>query len=105
MAAVDASTGTEQAEGPLVLKPKLDLTESEAILVALMKRRGADVQIDASGVEQVGAHALQTLLVAFQSWKADGKSFAVTGWPEGAVEQLAVLGIDQGMLTSERTTA
>ncbi len=88
-----------------MLKPKLDLTESEAILVALLKRRGANVEIDASGVEQIGAHAVQTLLVACQSWKADGHTFSVSGWSEAAMEQLALLGMDQGMLASGGATA
>lgn len=45
------------------------LTETHADLV---RRRGADLDLEASQVDRFGAQALQLILSAFMTWREDG---------------------------------
>lgn len=78
---------------PVVLPARLDSAAAVGIAGILRDRLGTDVVIDASQVELLGARALQTLLIAAASWRAAGRSFAVTGLPPGVRTQLSDLGL------------
>ena len=95
----DGSGGLE----PLRLAAKLDLRASLELAEALRTRRGTDLAIDASAVEHLGAHAVQTLLVAANSWARDGNHLALDHLPDAATGQLSVLGIDPAQLSSGGT--
>lgn len=101
MAARRKARSTAIPDEPVRLEGKIDLAASEGLAGTLKDRRGSDLSIDASGVDQIGAHAVQTLLVARASWIADGKSFRVTGFPDAAVDQLRVLGLSPEALSTE----
>lgn len=81
-------------DGRLVMGPKLDFKASEDLAGDLQARRGRDIEIDASGVEVFGGHALQTILVAAESWRSDGHTLKVAGLSEAALKDLATLGQD-----------
>lgn len=85
-------------EGKLVLGEKLDFKASEDLIAELQARRGQDIEIDASGVELLGGHALQTLLVAIESWKKDEKTLKIVDLSETALKDLAALGLDPAVL-------
>ena len=74
------------------LKEKLDLPASEDLVETLKEHRGSDLTLDASAVNHMGAHALQTLIIAHKSWSDDGKALTLTGLPEDVLGQVEVLG-------------
>jgi chemotaxis protein CheX len=78
---------------PVVLPARLDSAAAIQLASELRGREGADVALDASGVEVVGAKAMQTLVVAAASWRAAGHRFSLTDLPEKVRGQLAMLGI------------
>lgn len=82
------------------LEPKLDLRASETLAETLRGLRGADLTLDGGRVEHLGAHALQTLLIAVKSWSEDGHSIACENLSAAALEQLAILGVGPGALSA-----
>lgn len=91
------------ATGRLVLVSKLDLKGSDDLAKELQGLRGASLIVDASAVEHLGAHAVQTLCVAARSWRADGHDFSVANLAQAATAQLATMGMDQTIFDAERT--
>lgn len=60
------------AQDVFVLPGRMDastLTETHADIV---RRRGADLELDASQVDRFGAQALQLILSTFATWREDG---------------------------------
>lgn len=92
---------SEQQE--LVLGEKLDFKASEGLISDLQARRGQDIEIDASAVEMLGGHALQTLLVAMESWKADGHSLKLINLSDAARQDAEALGQDTTALENGGT--
>jgi anti-anti-sigma regulatory factor len=78
---------------PVVLPARLDSAAAAELAQALCAREGADVALDAAGVDLMGAKALQTLLVAAAAWREAGHGFAVIGLTEKVRGQLAMLGL------------
>jgi anti-anti-sigma regulatory factor len=94
-----AKTGGAGVTAPVVLPARLDSAAAIQLARDLRPREGADVTIDASGVDLMGAKAVQTLVVAAAAWRAGGHAFSVTGLPAKARDQLAILGLsDFGLL-------
>jgi chemotaxis protein CheX len=63
---------------PVRLAEVLDAPALEALVKTLRDRRGAPLQLDASGVRRMGGLALQVLLSARNTWAADGQALSVT---------------------------
>jgi len=78
---------------PVVLPARLDSAAAIQLASELGAHEGADVLLDASGVELMGAKAMQTLVVAAASWRAAGLGFALTDLPEKVRGQLVLLGL------------
>ena len=72
---------------------KLDLRGSEALAEAIRTRRGSDVTINLARVEQFGAHAAQTLLVAHRPWEADRHAFVLAAPSTVVIEAIAAMGL------------
>ena len=102
MTTEEANDGGGQAK-QVTLKPKLDLKASEELVGELMSLRGNDVVVDASGVEHFGAHTLQTLMIAAESWRKDGRTLVVSDFSDAATEHLALMGLDHTIFEGERT--
>jgi chemotaxis protein CheX len=79
---------------PVVLPARLDTSAAITLARALQEHEGKDVLIDASGVDLVGAKAMETLLVAAASWRAAGRSFSIASLPDSARRQLSAMGLD-----------
>lgn len=81
----------------LRLNQVLDLNAAGPLAHELLALRGRDVDVDASGVERLGAQCLQVLLSARATWDADGAAFAVVSPSDEFTSTLALLGapIDQ----------
>jgi anti-anti-sigma regulatory factor len=83
---------------PVTLPAKLDSAAAVQLTRLLTERQGADVVLDAAGVDLLGARALQTLLVAASSWQASGHAFSVANLSAEVRTQLADLGFpDPGL--------
>ena len=78
---------------PVVLPARLDSAAAVQLALTLRDRQGADVVLDASGVDLLGARAVQTLLVAAMAWREAGNAFSVANLPTGICGQLAALGL------------
>jgi len=55
----------------LQLPAILDLQAASPLAAALLARRGADLVVDAAGVQRLGGQCLAVLLSASASWAAD----------------------------------
>lgn len=77
----------------LQLEPRLDLVAVRPLVESLLGARGADLTIDAGGVERLGGLALQALLAAQQVWARDGNTLAVTPRSSAFDAALASFGV------------
>lgn len=77
----------------VVLPARLDSAAAVQLAGELRDCEGADVVVDASGVEVMGARAAQTLIVAAAAWRAAGHGFSVTAIPEKVRGQLDIMGL------------
>ena len=76
----------------LALPAKLDQKAALALTDDLRAHRGADLEVDAGAVTHVGAVALQALLSAAATWRADGHALRLSNASDRCVEQLGLLG-------------
>ncbi|MEM1064096.1 MAG: STAS domain-containing protein [Pseudomonadota bacterium] len=85
----------EAADGArrLHLAHKLDLRGSEALAQALLEAEGNAVTIDAAQVDLLGAHALQTLIVAHNAWQEAGLAFTIDPVSPAMADALTTLGV------------
>ena len=61
----------------LTLPPALDLGAAMPLHALLLAHRGADLDLDAAGVERLGGLGLQLLLAARATWQADGMTLRI----------------------------
>lgn len=101
MAAPKTSKKVTRTAIRLELPGRLDLKASEALVGDLRAARGASLAIDAAAVEHLGAHALQTLIVAASSWHTDGHEFRVENLTAEINAQLVTLGADAAVFGGE----
>lgn len=77
---------------PLRLQSNLSLDQAAPLREALLARRGAPLQIDASDVERLSGPCFQVLAAARLTWQADGHPLAFAT-PSTAFETgLALMG-------------
>jgi chemotaxis protein CheX len=77
---VDVTENTdEQApdELDMQLPAILDLKAAAPLVAAFLDRRGADIVVDAAGVQRLGGQCLQVLLSAQSSWAEDAKVMVI----------------------------
>ena len=63
---------TLDAPEVLVLPGRMDASTLPETHADLVRRRGGDLDIDASQVDRFGAQALQLMLSSFATWREDG---------------------------------
>lgn len=78
--------------GALVLDEVLDIGAARPLTEALKARRGADLEVDASGVRRLGGLCLQALLAADAAWAADGRRLVIAAPSLGFTEALDLMG-------------
>ncbi|WP_297298245.1 STAS domain-containing protein [uncultured Methylovirgula sp.] len=78
----------------LTLEPVLDLKATTPLAEQLLAHRGADIIVDASAVERLGAQSLQVLLSALATWQADGHQLQFKQPSEAFIESLQLFGVD-----------
>ena len=77
----------------LTLPARLDSSAAPALMQTILGHRGRPVVLDASGVEVVGARAIEILIAAGRQWAADGLALAVEGPSDRYAATCAVLGV------------
>lgn len=78
----------------LNLAPVLDLNEATALHGKLMALRGADLTIDASSVERVGAQCVQVLMAAKKNWDEDKLTFRFSKVSDTFSKTMQLIGIN-----------
>jgi chemotaxis protein CheX len=77
----------------LQLPAVLDLTAAAPLAKSLLSRRGAELSVDASRVNRVGAQCLQVLVAAAETWKTDGVDLRLVKPTPEFLEGSRLLGI------------
>lgn len=86
---------------PFRLQSNLSLDQAAPLREALLARRGAALQIDASEVERLSGPCFQVLAAARHTWAADGQPLAFA-MPSTAFESgLALMGGADWIRTQE----
>ncbi|MGI3901834.1 MAG: STAS domain-containing protein [Janthinobacterium lividum] len=92
------------AVGSLALDEMLDLNAAAPLRQALLARRGADLAVDASAVQHLGAQCAQVLASAALTWAADGTVLTFAAASESFAQCARLLGL-HSTLTPESSLA
>ncbi len=77
----------------LVLPESLDSSAAAGIRDILLAHRGSPLVVDAGQVRRTGMQAVQVLIAAARTWRADGHSYAVTNSTNEFLDTLALVGL------------
>jgi len=87
-------TNCSQSEvNRLTLEPVLDLRAAKPLTDELLTLKGADLNVDASKVERIGAQCAQVLLSAMKTWEADHHAFSLVDESEAFRDGASLLGL------------
>ncbi len=75
------------------LPARLDTSGAASLVEALMCRRGQGLELDASGVEVLGARAVEVIIAAGRQWAEDGVPLAVVAMSGRYTTTCAALGL------------
>ena len=87
----------------MTLPGELDIRAAAPLAAELSGARGADLALDASQVERVGAQCLQVLLSAAATWCADGRELTIAQPSAAFAEAIRVAGLDLSRFTAPQT--
>lgn len=88
--------------GAVALPARLDSAAAVALAHSLQGYTGKDVTLDAGAVSLLGALALQTLVVAGQTWRGAGLEFSLVNLSPQVARQIADLGLaDLSLVTGD----
>lgn len=83
----------------LTLPEKLDTSSVPELIDALQAKQGSDLVLDGSDLRQIGALAVQTIIVAANDWQDAGHSMTFENVNADVEKQLALLGTSAAVLT------
>ena len=83
------------------LPTRLDTSAAAALFSSLLAVRGRPIDIDASGVETIGALACEVLVSAQRQWAADGMTIRITCPSPAFLSVIATLGLHSEINWSE----
>ncbi len=89
---------------PLRLDQTLDLRAATALKTALMERRGADLEVDASEVLHLGGQCAQLLAAADITWAADGFTLAFSSASDAFAQNARLLGLHSTLISKGART-
>lgn len=84
----------------LTLPKRVDLEASAELASSLAEKRGGDLTIDASSVNQLGTPGLQVLLSAASTWAAEGHDLKLVSPSDSMLADLRTFGVDPSALTT-----
>jgi chemotaxis protein CheX len=85
----------------LKLAEILDITEATPLTTELLKMRGTEMRIDASGVRKLGGQCLQALLCATATATQDGAHLEILNPSDEFLESIEAYGLDLSHLSSQ----
>lgn len=88
----------------LPLPETFDRKAVSAFARTLLDHRGADTVLDASGVQRMGALAVEMLISARKQWQADGKALSIRDASDPFVTSLEAVGASVQLLQTGETT-
>ena len=94
-------TQTPSAAPGLQLPEVLDLTFAGPLAESLAASRGANLAIDASRVQRVGAQCVQVLMSAVSTWRSDEVALSVVDPSAEFRDALSLLGIGLAEISTE----
>ncbi|MEO1238222.1 MAG: STAS domain-containing protein [Pseudomonadota bacterium] len=83
----------------LDLPEKLDTAAVPELIAALQAKQGSDLALDAAALRQIGALAVQTIIVAANDWQDAGHTMTFENVNADVEQQLALLGTSAAVLT------
>ncbi|MCM2293452.1 STAS domain-containing protein [Allorhizobium sp. BGMRC 0089] len=86
------------ASNELTLASVLDLNEASQLKDKLLSLRGGAVEIDASGVERMGALCAQVLVSGARTWEEDKQSFSISKASDAFTKTLQLMGLNKDQL-------
>lgn len=84
----------KEAAITFTLPDELDIRAAIPLAAQLGTMRGADLTLDLSQVERVGAQCLQVLLSAAATWEADGAELVLHQPSPAFTEAVTIAGLD-----------
>lgn len=81
------------------LPEKLDTAAVPELIEALRAKQGTDLVLDGSNLKQVGALAVQTIVVAANDWQDSGHTMTFENVCDEVGQQLKLLGTSADVLT------
>ena len=79
----------------LVLDTKLDSAAAESLQVSFLDSQDEDIELDGSGVEQLGGMCLELLMTARHLWGVNGKSVTLTDSSPHLLDDLRHFGLTE----------
>jgi chemotaxis protein CheX len=89
---LDPTGNATTPERTLELPEALDLPAAKPLAESFLELRGANLVIDASKVQRLGASCLQVLLSAARTWHAEGASLSLAQASPRFIDDLRLLG-------------
>lgn len=77
----------------VVLDAKLDSAHADSLAQVFIKAKDVDIELDGSGVEQIGGLCLELLMGVRHLWTETGKSFVLLNPSEQMVDDLSRFGL------------
>lgn len=102
VAAVVTSAELETAAAAALTLPEaLDSSWAGNLKDMLLAHRGTPIVVDAGQVRRTGMQAVQILISAAQTWKADGQNYVVTNPTQEFLDTIALAGLSREQLLVE----
>lgn len=92
---------TTSGKETLKLAETLDITEVSPLTGELLRLRGSEMRIDASGVRRIGGQCLQALLCATATATQDGSHFEIILPSDEFIQSLETYGLDLSHFSSQ----
>lgn len=97
-----AAALTEAVSVPAVVLPEmLDASCAAPVREMLLARRGSPLVVDAGQVRRTGTQAIQILIAAARTWRADGQRYVVTNPSSEFLDTIALVGLTREQLMVE----
>ena len=93
-------TTQAQAQQEMSLSAVLGLRAAAPLAQSLMMARGADIVLNGSEVQQLGAQCLQVLMAAAKTWRGDGRTLEIVHPSADFLDALRRFGLDLDSLST-----
>lgn len=77
----------------LTLPETLDRKAAFELSKTLLEHRGSEIELDASGIQRLGAIGVEVLIAAQRLWHGEGIGFQIDNWSEPALQSLNAIGV------------